>query len=72
MWQTASIHELSRQFDGSKYYGYFQNRFGEQWVFVYDYEQTVGELGGARWGRKVGTTKAKPERAVKLREQADR
>ena len=31
---------------GDKYIGYFQNRFGEQWVFVYDPERKVGELRG--------------------------
>ena len=35
---------------GNKYYGYFQNRFGEQWVFVYDREQKAGELRGGDIG----------------------
>ncbi|HEV3261120.1 MAG TPA: hypothetical protein VG013_29985 [Gemmataceae bacterium] len=34
----------------SKYYGYFQNRFGEQWVFVYDQEKKIGELRGGDIG----------------------
>ena len=38
------------KFDGSRYYGYFQNRFGEQWVFVYDFEKKVGELHGGDIG----------------------
>jgi hypothetical protein len=28
----------------NQYIGYFQNRHGEQWVFVYDRERNVGEL----------------------------
>ena len=35
---------------GSNYCGYFQNRFGEQWVFVYDPERKVGELRGGDIG----------------------
>ncbi len=35
---------------GNRYYGYFQNRFGEQWVFVYDYEKKIGELRGGDIG----------------------
>ncbi len=31
---------------GNKYYGYFQNRFGEQWILVYDHEKKIGELRG--------------------------
>ena len=34
----------------SKYYGYFQNRFSEQWVFVYDAERKAGELRGGDIG----------------------
>ena len=37
-------------FDRSKYFGYFQNRFGEQWVFVYDPGRRVGELRGGDIG----------------------
>src|SRR4051812_37175557 len=39
----------------NKYYGYFQNRFGEQWVFVYDPERKIGELRGGDigWGTVV-------------------
>src|SRR5262245_8854209 len=35
---------------GNKYYGYFQNRFGEQWVFVYDPECKTAELRGGDIG----------------------
>jgi len=34
----------------NKYHGYFQNRFGEQWVFVFDHETKVGELRGGDIG----------------------
>jgi hypothetical protein len=34
----------------NKYCGYFQNRFGEQWVFVYDFETKKGELRGGDIG----------------------
>ena len=32
------------------YYGYFQNRFGEQWVFTYDLTEKTGELRGGDIG----------------------
>ena len=32
------------------YYGYFENRFGEQWVFVYDFTRKAGELRGGDIG----------------------
>ena len=32
------------------YFGYFQNRFGEQWVFTFDLEKKVGELRGGDIG----------------------
>lgn len=34
----------------SKYLGYFENRFGEQWVFVYDSVSKTGELRGGDMG----------------------
>jgi len=36
---------------GSKYLGYFENAFGEQWVFVFDRELKKAELvgGDAGW-----------------------
>jgi hypothetical protein len=36
---------------GGKYYGYFENFFGEQWVFVYDRETKTAEIrgGDASW-----------------------
>ena len=34
----------------NRYYGYFQNRFSEQWVFVYDPERKTGELRGGDIG----------------------
>ena len=36
----------------NSYFGYFQNRFGEQWVFVYDYEK---KLGGVRRNHEWST-----------------
>ena len=33
-----------------KYVGYFENCYGEQWVFVYDPERKVGELRGGDIG----------------------
>ena len=40
--------------DMSKYYGYFENEHGEQWVFIYDYETEVALVrgGDAGWDRK--------------------
>lgn len=37
-----------------KYYGYFENEHGEQWVFVYDRESESGILqgGDAGWQQK--------------------
>ena len=34
----------------NKYYGYFQNRFTEQWIFVYGPEHKTGELRGGDIG----------------------
>jgi len=39
-----------------RYYGYFQNRFGEQWVFVYDHESKLGELRGGDIGWQTVVT----------------
>lgn len=37
--------------DGSdKYYSYFENCHGEQWVFVYDRENRTGEVRGGDAG----------------------
>lgn len=35
---------------GKKYHGYFENRHGEQWVFVYDRDTKTGELRGGDIG----------------------
>lgn len=39
--------------DTKKYYGYFENEFGEQWVFIYDRRTGTAELrgGDAGWDR---------------------
>jgi hypothetical protein len=36
--------------DRSRYYGYFQNEHGEQWLFVYDYGTETGTLRGGDCG----------------------
>jgi len=36
--------------DSNKYYGYFQNEHGEQWVFIYDYSTNTAELRGGDVG----------------------
>ena len=36
--------------DNKKYYGYFENEHGEQWVFVYDYMTGNAELRGGDVG----------------------
>jgi hypothetical protein len=45
------------------YYGYFENRFGEQWVFVYDFTRKVGELRGGDigWDKVIEIRDAKPD-----------
>jgi hypothetical protein len=37
--------------DSDKYVSYFENRYGEQWVFVYDRQTKKGELrgGDVKW-----------------------
>jgi hypothetical protein len=34
-----------------RYYGYFENAYGEQWVFVYDRANKTAELRGGDVGR---------------------
>lgn len=34
----------------SRYIGYFENRYGEQWVFIYDRENQFGTLRGGDTG----------------------
>ena len=36
--------------NSNKYFGYFENEYGEQWVFVYDRKTTKGELRGGDAG----------------------
>ena len=47
-----------RNVDSSRYYGYYENELGEQWVFVYDRERKIGELRGgeAGWGKAIPVT----------------
>ncbi len=35
-----------------RYHGYFENSFGEQWVFSYDHSSDAGELRGGDAGWK--------------------
>ena len=42
--------EITNKANDKFYYGYFENRFGEQWVFVYDLKEKVGELRGGDLG----------------------
>lgn len=41
-----------------KYYGYFENEYGEQSIFVYDYETETGTLymGDAGWEESITIT----------------
>jgi len=54
---------------GDKYIGYFQNRFGEQWVFVYDPVSKKGELRGGdiSWDQVVPVEEGRVD--LKLSEQ---
>jgi hypothetical protein len=38
----------------AKYHGYFENFFGEQWVFVYDHETKTAKLFGGDAGWQNG------------------
>jgi hypothetical protein len=40
--------------DPAKYHGYFENFFGEQWVFVYDHETKAAQLFGGDAGWQNG------------------
>jgi hypothetical protein len=57
LFQVRNVHDAScgepptiTNEANKKYCGYFQNRFGEQWVFIYDPETKVGELRGGDIG----------------------
>jgi hypothetical protein len=45
------------------YYGYFENKHGEQWIFVYDRQKKTGELRGGDigWGTTVAVIEGKAE-----------
>jgi hypothetical protein len=34
----------------NKYYGYFENEFGEQWLFIYNQQDGIAELRGGDVG----------------------
>ena len=46
---------------GKNYYGYFENEFGEQFVFEYDFDAHRGRLwaGDAGWEQPVIVTESK-------------
>lgn len=48
-----------------KYVGYFENRFGEQWILQVDYETKDGELRGG----DIGWSTVYPIRAGQLSEE---
>lgn len=35
---------------GRNYYGYYENEFGEQWLFIYDFDKDQGFLRGGDVG----------------------
>lgn len=39
--------------ESKNYYGYFENRYGEQWVFIYDHSTKKASLRGGNlgWGK---------------------
>jgi hypothetical protein len=39
--------------EAGRYQGYFENRYGEQWIFIFDYS---AERGYLRRGGRAGTT----------------
>ena len=49
-----------------KYYGYFENFFGEQWMFVYDRETKMGELrgGDAGWQNSFPVEEGRAEGVI--------
>jgi len=55
-----------------RYHGYFENAYGEQWVFVYDQTMKTGELrgGDAGWAQvyEVGNGQAEPRLVLQQEE----
>jgi len=54
-----------------KYFGYFENLFGEQWVFVYDRETSKAELcgGDVGWHNKFPVTDGRADGLILGREE---
>jgi hypothetical protein len=55
-----------------KYFGYFENALGEQWVFVYDRESRTAELSGGDigWEQVIPVSEGKPAGLVLRPEEA--
>lgn len=55
-----------------RYHGYFENSYGEQWVFVYDYSKKSGELrgGDANWDGIFQVVDGKVENLILGAEEA--
>ena len=48
--QACGEPPVFRNNDAKRYYGYFENPLGEQWVFEYDRERKKGEVRGGDAG----------------------
>ena len=55
-----------------KYYGYFENKYCEQWVFIYDRASRRGELrgGDAGWGRVFEVIDGRPVDLILSQDEA--
>ena len=47
---VAGDPPIFRNENSAKYYGYFENFYGEQWVFLYDRDTKTAELRGGDAG----------------------
>ena len=64
--RDAGEPPIIRNDAAGKYYGYFENFYGEQWVFVYDNETKTGELfgGDAGWQHVFSVTDGRADGVV--------
>ncbi len=71
--KTSGEPPVFRNGDSRRYYGYFENQLGEQWVFVYDRERKKGELcgGDIGWQMVIPVVDGVPI-GVNLREDEER
>lgn len=55
-----------------KYHGYFENVYGEQWVFVYDHTSKTGRLvgGDAGWQDAFIVTNGRADGVILGRDEA--